>query len=81
MLKHSNTMSTLNILYLDWRDAPKTAEIVDKIHRLLYQIDAGGIVHLRLEHTTAANVANLEEDDGVTMLRRRDHTVSLALFP
>ncbi|KAL8691866.1 MAG: hypothetical protein Q9224_004081, partial [Gallowayella concinna] len=39
-------------------------------------MDAGGIIHLRLEHSTAADIVSLKEVDGVMMLSRRDHRAS-----
>ncbi|KAL8804042.1 MAG: hypothetical protein Q9182_002833, partial [Xanthomendoza sp. 2 TL-2023] len=66
-------MSTQDLLDLDWRSAPKTALIMTEIERFITKVDAGGIVPLRLEHSTAADVVRLEQVEGILMLRRRNN--------
>ena len=74
-----STMSSSSYLEIDWRNAPKTEQIMSDIRRLLVKCDAESEVRLRLESQNKEGVISLQQKNGTRMLMRRDHQVSLSL--
>ncbi|KAL8888376.1 MAG: hypothetical protein Q9215_004172 [Flavoplaca cf. flavocitrina] len=77
----SDSSSSSPSLFVDWRTAPKVAEMMTELQRFIVKIDAEVLVGLRPEHTTAENNVTLGVVDGVAMLRRSDAFVSLTDCP
>ncbi|KAL8941395.1 MAG: hypothetical protein Q9216_002273 [Gyalolechia sp. 2 TL-2023] len=70
-------MSSSNqTLDLNWRNGPKSMEIVTNILRLLTDIDSKPSVNLRLGYSTKADAVQLQNVDGAPMLVRRNNTSS-----
>ncbi|KAI4274807.1 MAG: hypothetical protein LQ337_003656 [Flavoplaca oasis] len=68
----SDSSSSSPSLFIDWRTAPKVAEMMTELQRFIVKIDAEVLVGLRPEHTTAENNVTLGIVDGVAILRRSD---------
>ncbi|KAL8978028.1 MAG: hypothetical protein Q9205_006296 [Flavoplaca limonia] len=68
----SDSNSSSPPLFIDWRTAPKVAEMMTELQRFIVKIDAEVLVGLRPEHTTGKNNVTLGVVDGVAMLRRSD---------
>ena len=70
-------MSTSNLVSLDWRNAPSTADIIERICRLFSDLDQRNEVNLCLSSSTAKGAVSLvAQDDGTAMLRRHNNRVS-----
>jgi len=61
---------------LDWRDAPSSSEIVERIEQLFTTLDEQGTVSLCLSHSNAKGAICLVEQDGGAIIRRRNNLVS-----
>ncbi len=69
-------MSTENLVSLDWRDAPSSSEIVERIKDLFTTLDQKGTVSLCLSNSKAKSAICLVEQGGQATIRRRDNQVS-----
>lgn len=72
----SATMSTENFVSLDWRSAPSSSKIVERIEKLFTTLDQKGTVSLCLSNSKAKRAICLVEQGGEAMIRRRDNLVS-----
>ncbi|KAG7009733.1 hypothetical protein G7Y79_00001g000050 [Physcia stellaris] len=64
-------MSSEEFISMDWRSAPTTSEIIERIEKLLYHLDQNGSVSLCLSNTTAKGALVYRRVDGNKMLQRR----------
>ncbi|KAL8933315.1 MAG: hypothetical protein Q9211_005849 [Gyalolechia sp. 1 TL-2023] len=68
-------MSSINTtLDLNWRNGPKSTDIITDIRRFFTDIDSRPTVNLRLGYSTKADAVQLQENNGVLMLTRQNNT-------
>lgn len=75
-ISSSATMSTEELVSLDWRDAPSCSEIVGRLIKLFSDLDENGTVSLCLSQSNAKGAICLIQQDGEAIIRRRNNLVS-----